>query len=152
MDCGKLLDGSNGTGPNAPKRCVTCNGRASARWTRESVIAAIQRWAAEHGGVPPTAKEWLKKHDGGYPYVATVQALFGSWREGIIAAGFDAFRAGCYGRDGEYDDVISEVVDLYRQGLSGVEIGSRMGVHPRTIYYRLEKAGVARRPRFHRAA
>jgi len=62
-------------------------------WTRESVIAAIQRFAAEHGR-PPTASDW--KHadpEYGYPGTSTVYGKppwkpFAAWGDAIEAAGF----------------------------------------------------------------
>lgn len=60
-------------------------GRMTA-WSKEEIIAAIQKWAREHGR-PPTANEWTKRIIG-YPSASTVAKHFGSWAEGIEAAGF----------------------------------------------------------------
>jgi hypothetical protein len=59
------------------------NGR---RWTRETIVAAIQRWAAEHGQAPFVG-DW-KHTTTDYPSYGAVQRFFGSWANGIEAAGF----------------------------------------------------------------
>lgn len=56
-------------------------------WTREKVIAAIQRFAAEHGR-PPRAVDFKSS-----PSASTVQGLFGSWTAGLRAAGFEPLPA-----------------------------------------------------------
>jgi hypothetical protein len=62
-------------------------------WSPDDVIAAIRRWADEHGGVPPTNGQWVKKVDG-YPSSSTCQDRFGSWSKAIEAAGFVARKQG----------------------------------------------------------
>jgi hypothetical protein len=57
-------------------------------WTREEIIEAIQRWAREHDGKPPTSTMWMKSKPG-YPQVSTVINRFGSWSKGIAAAEFE---------------------------------------------------------------
>jgi len=52
------------------------------------VIAAVQRWAAEHGGRPPIAADWSGRRDASYPHENTVARVFGTWAAGIEAAGF----------------------------------------------------------------
>lgn len=155
-DCGTPLSGSEGRGPNAPTRCTPCNVRrvqGEALWTRASIIEAIRSWAASHGS-PPVAPDWNAslardrgKPDRGseYPAVATVQNVFGSWRAAIVAAGFDGFAPGCYGRAGEDPAVIAETVQLYRSGMSLAAVGAALGVTDSTVGYRLRKAGEPRR-------
>lgn len=57
------------------------------KWTEEKIIEAIRAWAASHDGVPPTSTEWLRAGDG-HPAATTVGERFGSWAQGIEAAGF----------------------------------------------------------------
>lgn len=52
-------------------------------WTRDTVIEALQRWAAEHEGDPPKCDERAD----GLPNHAAVRRIFGSWNNGIAAAG-----------------------------------------------------------------
>lgn len=59
-----------------------------AQWTRESVIAAIQQWAADHDGVPPKSTEW-KLIGSGRPSTNAVISYFGRWSAAIEAAGLD---------------------------------------------------------------
>lgn len=96
-ECGRLMDGSNGRGPHAPKLCRFC---AAARdhekriWTAEAIIAAIRMFADEHGR-PPTAREWtLGSRGRRFPPVVSVQREFGSWAEAIERAGFPRPRSG----------------------------------------------------------
>lgn len=65
------------------------NGRLA--WTKASIVAAMQRWAQEHDGQAPSSSakgpnSWVKA-GGWWPNVHTVVYHFGSWREGIVAAG-----------------------------------------------------------------
>jgi len=86
----------NGRGKATSGLCAACNYRLAHElrcWTRETVIAAIQEWAREHGGLPPTATEWQRRSRGQrYPAAGTVygkrSGLFDSWADAIEAAGF----------------------------------------------------------------
>lgn len=49
------------------------------------IVAAFQRWHAEHG-TPPTYDDWRLARDG-FPGSSTVRAVFGSWAAGQAAAG-----------------------------------------------------------------
>jgi hypothetical protein len=153
VDCGAVCN-TDGRVAEASERCWPCHKRLmheSRRWTRESIVAAIRLWADQHGGVPPKATDCtgLAREPGGadFPYVGSVQQEFGTWRAAILAAGFDAFRVGCYGRDGEDPAVIAETVRLYRTGLSCAAVGERMGVTDSAVLSRLQKAGEPRRSR-----
>lgn len=113
-DCGKQLDGSNGWGPNASQRCVSCASAARTVWTRSTVIAAIQEWALLYGE-PPVAWHWnptmarYRGHEsyavrfeaahGRWPWAETVRSVFGSWNAAIAAAGFEPKPSGCRGKD-----------------------------------------------------
>jgi hypothetical protein len=58
-------------------------------WTAEQIVAAIRRWAAEHGGRPPTYEQWEQGDPRSRrPTSLTVRNRFGSWAEGIRAAGY----------------------------------------------------------------
>lgn len=108
LDCGKRLDGSDGT--KSAVRCVACAnviaGAARKVWTREKIIAAIQEWAAEHGQ-PPTTTNWHPGHARaiGHPELSAAYEAepdrwpshtqvcrefqdVGSWNAAIAAAGF----------------------------------------------------------------
>lgn len=107
VDCGALTSGrANGLG-RVPERCARCATAYRTFWTREKIVEAIQRWAATHDGVPPTAKRWNKgqarrfghpewareMEQFGAPTVYSVQDLFGSWNAAIAAAGFSPRRS-----------------------------------------------------------
>jgi hypothetical protein len=109
--CGTRTDGSNGRA-NAPKHCRSCAPAAHAKWTRETVIAAIRRFNMRYGR-PPTAPDFNPGmarglghgaraerfySDGDYPHSNTVQYVFGTWSDGLRAAGFRPYAQGCYPR------------------------------------------------------
>ena len=89
------------------------NGQSKARsfWTPDDLIERIQAWNETYGS-PPGARDWspsmARKQgrddiaerfelDGCWPHVNTVQRVFGSWNEGVRAAGFTPRRAGARG-------------------------------------------------------
>lgn len=99
--CGGATTGSEG--PSArPTHCRTCSHalqQENKKWTRDAVIAAIQRFAAEHGR-PPRVTDWVRARDG-YPSrnscfssSASPNAPFASWADVIEAAGFPRPRVG----------------------------------------------------------
>lgn len=71
-------------------RCHHCGARYT--WSRQSIIEAVQAWAARHGA-PPTMPQW-KRAAPEHPEKSTVQRVFGSWNEMIEAAGFGPRRPG----------------------------------------------------------
>jgi hypothetical protein len=61
--------------------------------TRDEIIEALQAHARENGGLPPTANEWvLMAAD--RPNREDVKREFGSWADGVEAAGFPRPRRG----------------------------------------------------------
>lgn len=111
VDCGAPTNGSNGPG-TAAERCSPCSNAHRAKWTRETVIAAIQRFAERYGR-PPQATDfnphqalslghdWRAerfRNDGDYPQVVCVQYVFGTWNAAIEAAGFEPTKIGAYRR------------------------------------------------------
>lgn len=94
--CGAPTDGSNGR-DNAPRFCADCAPDAHRVWTRDTLIAEIRRFACDHGRAP-TANEWRGPNRSGYPSATSVQEVFGSWANGIEAAGFARPLVGHYQR------------------------------------------------------
>jgi hypothetical protein len=100
--CGGVTK-SNGT--STPSRhCRDCAREIATenkRWTRETVIAAIQRFALEHGR-PPISTDWLKSRAAGRDeWAPPASVVFGptrqpfrSWADAIEAAGFPRPRVG----------------------------------------------------------
>lgn len=79
------------------RRCQGCAAKHAHRpaWTAEEIVAALEEWAAEHGG-PPTAPDWTPTDDRArrwgreyprWPSQAQVHGIFGSWNAGLEAAG-----------------------------------------------------------------
>lgn len=147
VDCGGPTDGSGGFKVQR-ERCNVCNGiwlHENPKWPRDRIVAAIQRWTFEHGE-PPKAGQWQTSGEY-WPASTIAQYHFGSWNAAIAAAGLTPRRIGCYGRPGEDPAVVAETVRLYRdEGLSGRAVAARMGCTNTTVFDRLRKAGVERRP------
>lgn len=102
--CGAKTDGSNGRA-NAPNLCARHSNEVvhPKVWTREAIIDAIRRFAAEHGR-PPTAIDWRRADkERGYPQRTNVYGSkygkpcsFALWADAIEAAGFPRPRSGHY--------------------------------------------------------
>jgi hypothetical protein len=101
LDCGTPCN-TNGRVSEPAVRCKACaraRQSADAKWQAPQIIEAIQRWAAEHGGVPPKATEWnagAYAHPdylrGDWPAYNTCSYRFGTFNEAVKAAGFTPFR------------------------------------------------------------
>lgn len=111
LNCGSPTSGSDGRA-NAPKHCRECAPEANRKWNRDLVVSAIRRFNERYGR-PPCANDFSPANarraghperaerfarDGDYPVVGTVMDLFGSWNEGISAAGFRPLKPGHYPR------------------------------------------------------
>lgn len=105
--CGKPTDGSNGPS-SAPRYCLKHANEAHALFGRDGIIERIQTWTAEHGH-PPSARDWNPhmarqddrpdiaerfERDACWPYSSSVTQHFGSWNNGIRAAGYQPLKAG----------------------------------------------------------
>jgi len=144
IDCGAPTSGANGPLEAAP-RCKPCALEARRVWTRELLVAALQRWADDHGGVPPTSTDAVGADPSVLPSLRVFQRMFGSWRAGILAAGFDAYKPGYCGRPGEYEEIRLEAASLYQSGMTAAEVGEVMGVSGHTVLNYLKAQGVPRR-------
>ena len=148
LECGGPTSGGDGPA----ERCQACRAiyqNSLKVWTREAVIVAIQRWAAEHGG-PPGAMDW-RHADRGYPCFASVyrtvshpSAPFAKWADAIEAAGFPRPGVGTYERTPEILTRLSEALQgprphtrrfnydeaqrLRDRGVPMQEIAARLGV------------------------
>jgi hypothetical protein len=56
-------------------------------WDGQQVIDAIQAWAREHDGHPPTREDWVRA-TASHPNQTQVRRLFGTWKAATKAAGF----------------------------------------------------------------
>jgi LAGLIDADG endonuclease/Homing endonuclease associated repeat len=70
-----------------PWPCARSQGKPG-RWTGELIVAAIERWTAEHG-FPPTYEEWSRvgTRSRECPSSTTVKRVFGSWHGALADAG-----------------------------------------------------------------
>ena len=78
--CGGQTDGGRGAAL-APELCMSCR-----EWGEDAIIAAIQTWAAGHGGIPPTTTEW-RRADTDHPCASVVIKRLG-WNNALLRAGF----------------------------------------------------------------
>lgn len=102
--CGVLVR-ADGTAPHRAdgrRLCVPCAVDEATIWTRDAIICAIQDWAAEHDGEPPTAQDfdpgivsahlrpaWRARWEPGrWPHFSGIQKRFGTWNNAVRAAGF----------------------------------------------------------------
>lgn len=154
-ECGAPTDGSWGPG-KASRHCRNCAPKANRLWTEEAIIAAIQAWARESGGIPPAATDWNPGRaitlghpekaekfyaDDAWPCVNTVVVCFGSWSAAIEASGFSPRASSTYGRDGEDMELCQEIRERYEAGESTLELADAYGVGSHGIAYRIWKAG-----------
>lgn len=133
------------------RECRVCAGTTTKpprKWTREAVIEAIQKWAAEHDGKPPSARQWLdsKQRGEGYPPATCVYARkpqrernwrppFITWASAIEAAGFPRPEIGKYERKnrGSTGDPVqgSGRVTSLHQLWADLQSGEENGEHER---------------------
>jgi DNA-binding CsgD family transcriptional regulator len=162
VDCGAPTTWWSRIGP--AKRCRICSPvylhETYGIWSRERVIMAVQAWADEHGGIPPTAADWNPNQaikigrpekaekfyaDGAWPHVHTVMDYFGGWNAAITAAGFESRHPGHYGRENEGFAERTDIVAMYLAGMSMTQIADELGVHPKSVKYQLTKRGITLR-------
>lgn len=141
VDCGGATN--NGGGVLPPKRCRTCSIKHQTKWTRENIIAAIRVWAEEHGS-PPTSVQWNtgitpRNGDYSYPGTPTIQNMFGSWAEGIRAAGFKPARQTPTGHGPGTAD-LAETLRLFEAGWTRQRLAERYGITPQAVTHRLRRA------------
>lgn len=105
IDCGVRTSYGAEAARVPDPRCPTCAVVARTIWTPETIVAAIREWADIYGE-PPASSDWNPyqcraqlgdearaarfEQDDRWPWFAAVVRAFGSWGEGVRAAGFDA--------------------------------------------------------------
>ncbi len=67
-------------------RCACCGHKGNS-WPPEKIVDACKKWAGEHDGRPPIARNW-DKGTVSWPAKTTVEAVFGSWNRMLAASGF----------------------------------------------------------------
>jgi DNA-binding CsgD family transcriptional regulator len=159
VECGGRVDGTTPSKiPNLDEPvCASCAAGHYAIWTPEAIVCAIQEWADEHGGIPPSANDWWRARARGYSGACNpnhVIARFGSWNAGIRAAGFTPHAGGPLG--GGYTPLTSqqraECARRYAAGESSTSIAADFGCSPLTVVNWVRKAGVEIRPGFAKRA
>jgi hypothetical protein len=143
LDCGQPCN-FDGSRARRSLRCLSCSTehtKANAKWTRDAIIAVIQRWADLYGSQPaatdfnPSApshrgERARRFREGDYPVLAMVQHVFGSWNAAIEAAGFTP-RTG-YGI-GISDARLDRIRQMLAEGHSYHSIARAQGVTPGAI-------------------
>lgn len=142
--CGGRTDGSKGRA-YTPDLCGDCYRETG--WTRERIIAAINQWADEHGGIPPASLHWgnLNRYHpdfrpGEYPCADTVAGRFGTWNQALEVAGYEPHMR----RDpGRYTDtVVRGICDRITNGESAVSISREMGLCDGAVGRALSTRGI----------
>ena len=162
VDCGTHTIGD--APGHAPERCVPCNGAHTRKLTRAWILDSFAEWHAIFGK-PPVVAEWqpamarylgrqdcLDRHAATgrpWPSETSVQAHFGSWNEGVAAAGLTPTPRGFYRDESSRKAILraahgtearrARLADLYAQGLTYREMAERMGVSPQCICSHLYK-------------
>lgn len=128
----------DGRGVSVETHCPTC-GRPYG-WTRESIVAAIQRWATEHDGAPPKYRDWkaANRPDGNrWPSQKVIASRFGTFSEALHAAGFET-------KVTQHDPELRERALLLGDTTLGVfEIARHLGLPPTTVASWLSEAAAA---------
>lgn len=140
---------------NGNERPPSFNGRLA--WTRASIVAAMQRWAAERGSPPSSGSgpmSWAKSGEW-WPSVATVIYHFGTWRDAVLAAGLtplgdtlaEARRSGREPSASEKrSPATSPAADTAVDRESPGPVGAGPGSRPDDPSSEVEKQEVAREP------
>lgn len=158
VECGGRVDGTTPSKiPDLDEPvCIKCAGAHYAVWTAEAVLLAIQEWADEHGGIPPSANQARACHaldPSALPNVNHVRYRWGTWNAAIRAAGFEPHAGGPVGG---YTPLTPEqrreCAERYAAGESTVRIAADFGCSPRTIAKWASRAGVPIRESFYRRA
>lgn len=150
--CGGRVDGTSPgrmAGPDAV--CRGCAPGFYKVWTPDAIVCAIQEWADEHGGVPPSASDWLRDAAarGPSPAVTTCQNVFGSWSAAIRAAGFEPHAMGPVGGFTMLTDAQRRACAWrYAAGESTSAISADFGCTPQRVTFWARRFGVPIRPRW----
>lgn len=147
VDCGGRVDGTTpGKIPNRDEPvCGQCAPAHYRVWTPDAILLAIQEWADEHGGIPPSASAWYceRSHNEGVPAVSYVQRVFGSWNKAIVAAGYEPHASGPVG--GFIPLTLAQrrvCARRYKAGESSTRIAADFGCSP-AVVIRWARAGGA---------
>lgn len=125
--CGQPTNACRGLG-TAAKMCQECH-----EWPDEAIVAAIQEWAADHGGIPPIMDDW-RPAPTGYPSAYTVNRRLG-WNAALLRAGLELHKD-------RRPETQAEIERLIRRGVSVREIADRFGCTAGNIYLRLRIRGL----------
>jgi transcriptional regulator with XRE-family HTH domain len=145
IDCGAPTDGSGGFAQRRT-RCSACSDRYrhdQRHWTPDQIVAVLQQWAEELGA-PPSAT--LALRGGALVPCAVVQREFGSWSNGLRAAGLAARARGYYGRPGEDRELCREIAERYEAGATSSQLAREYQCTPQTICERVRSVGGVVRP------
>jgi DNA-binding CsgD family transcriptional regulator len=147
VDCGSRVGGTSpGKMANRDEPvCVSCAAEHYAVWTREAIILAIQEWADDHGGIPPSATEWECAHALGQPVPVSAHVIgrFGSWNTAIKATGYEPHPCGPVGGFTVLTtEQRAECARRYAAGESSVRIAADLNCKPATVLRWARHAGV----------
>ncbi len=149
VECGGRVDGTTPSRNVREPVCAACTGAHYSAWPREAIILAIQEWADDHGGIPPSVNQWesARLHGAEFPSRTYISYRFGKWTTAVRAAGFEPHP---FGPVGGYTPLTeaqrAECVRRYRNGESGPAIAADLGCAPAVVLKWARRAGVPARP------
>ena len=150
VDCGGRVDGaSRARAEGSEPVCRVCAPAHYATWTRDAIVFAIEEWADENGGIPPSATDFriALARGAAVPNIKHVQWRFGSWNAAIVAAGFEPHAGGPLGGFKVLTPAErEEAARRYAAGESVNLIAADLKCAPATVRKWARKAGVEMRP------
>jgi len=126
-ECGGPTNSSNGKGTAADvcQHCLT--------WTPEEALAALRRFHDVHRRSPRTVD--ADRSDRALPTDHSIAKLFGSWNQGLLAAGLPVNMD----RDPATTEAMAAAVT---SGLTYDQVGARFGCTGQNVEHRLKHAGI----------
>lgn len=157
VQCGGRVNGTTpGRSAGKDPVCVACAPGYYKTWTPDAVALAIQEWADNNGGIPPSANDLFRARalgDETVPAVNTVINVFGSWNAGVIAAGFEPHAIGPVGGFTPLTaEQRAEIARRYDLGESLPQLAAAFNCSTTTIATWVRRGGATMRPRTGRAA
>lgn len=138
VDCGGRVSGTDPgkiANPDEPV-CRDCAPAHYRVWTPEAILCAIQEWADDHAGIPPTANAWTRERIRSdlVPAVSYVLQAFGSWNAAIIAAGYEPHPTGPVGGYTPLTPAQRKAcARRYKAGESSPQIAADLGCAPAMV-------------------
>lgn len=143
--CGGRVDGTRPSKAPEEPVCGRCAPHHYAVWTPEAIILAIQEYADENDGIPPTAQAWGRLHSRDSTRACSVNNVirrFGSWNAAVMAAGYEPHAIGQYARRPRLNDFERrELVRRYLAGETSTQLAAAYDVSSMTVLAAVRRHG-----------